>query len=184
MKVKLKYCFLDRIKDLKENFGPLKIIRNNRLWYTQVNLPLWTTIDLAMNPSFPAWFFMLCAQYGIVIGAEWIAGLLVKRDMYRERAKSDLFVTLQCLRGLGVNTDYEFLLDSYAYESKYHFTFNMKKLPILLESKYIMVPSYGFDGDVKETSVLQEHVVGSKNYVLSLESPKREFRPVPIRANL
>ena len=40
-----------------------------------------------------------------------------------------------------------------------------------------MVPSYTFNGDIKDTSVLQEHIIGSKEYVLSLGSPKKVWKP-------
>ena len=184
MKIRLKYCFLDKIKDIKENLGPLKIIRNNRHYYLKIDLPAWIVVNLALNPSLSYCFFMLCFQFSFVIGFEWLVYALAKRDFYKEHAKYDLFVVLNYLQDLGVNTDYELLLESEAYETKYRLKLNEKRLPILFESKYIMVPSHGFNGYIKETSILQEHVVGTKKYVLSLGSPKRETQLVPATSNL
>lgn len=60
---------------------------------------------------------------------------------------------------------------------KYKVEVNKKQLPHIAEEKYILVPSYTYNGDTKDTSVLQGHIVGSKQYVLSLGSPKKVFKP-------
>lgn len=182
MKIKLNYCFIDKIKDIKENMGPLKVIRNNRHLYFKIDLPLWTAINLAFNPSIVRCLLILAFQYGIIIGSELLAALIVRRDIYKDRAQFDLLQTLLKLRDINVNTDLELLLESQVYERHYRLTLNEKKLPILLESKYIMVPSHGFDGVIKDTSVLQEHVVGSKKYVLSQGSPIRAYKFAPANA--
>ena len=39
-----------------------------------------------------------------------------------------------------------------------------------------MIPSETMDGDIKETSVLQEHIIGSFDYVLSFGSPEGELK--------
>ena len=85
------------------------------------------------------------------------------------------------LNDLNVKTDYELLLESELYKKEYKIQVNEKKLPYIAESKYIMVPTHSFNGNMTETSILQEHVVGSKKYVLSLGSPKKEFTPNYVR---
>ncbi len=45
-----------------------------------------------------------------------------------------------------------------------------------MEKKYILVPTYDYLGEIQSTSILQEHVVGSKIYVLSLGSEAKEYR--------
>lgn len=51
---------------------------------------------------------------------------------------------------------------------KYKVELNKQQLPHLKEETYILVPSYTFNGDIKDTSILQEHRIESKEYVLSL----------------
>ena len=46
-----------------------------------------------------------------------------------------------------------------------------------------MVPTYDFKGTVSETSMLQEHVVGTKSYVLTLGSPKRKHQHSLVNAS-
>ena len=50
---------------------------------------------------------------------------------------------------------------------KYEIRLNDKKLPQIIESKFILVPSYNNNGEVKDTSLLQEHALFTKQYVLS-----------------
>ena len=45
-----------------------------------------------------------------------------------------------------------------------------------MESKYILVPTYDFNNNIKNTSILQEHIVGTDKYVLSIGSPKKELK--------
>jgi len=42
-----------------------------------------------------------------------------------------------------------------------------------MEKKYINVPVYDSIGDIKTVSIEQEHIIGSKQYVLSLGSPNQ-----------
>ena len=37
--------------------------------------------------------------------------------------------------------------------------------------KYISLPSYNYNGEITETLILQEHVIGSKEYILSINKP-------------
>ena len=71
-----------------------------------------------------------------------------------------------------MSTDIDLLLQSELYHKKHKIEFSEKKVPILMEEKFIYVPTYKYDGEVDVTSVQQEHEVGSREYVLSLGSPK------------
>jgi len=76
------------------------------------------------------------------------------------------------LNQLNLNTDSELLLKSQKYKTEYNFNHNDSTTPKLEERKYIMIPVYE-NGEEKEVSVLQEHIIGTKTYSLSLGSPKK-----------
>ena len=79
---------------------------------------------------------------------------------------------------INVKTNYEMLLKSELYEQKYKIELNDDILLSIKEEKYIYVPSYGFDGQEKETSILQEHNLGTQSYMLSVGEPEKQYRRV------
>ena len=123
---------------------------------------------------------------GQVIGMESIC--LFKRSLknknpdyieeYAREASERLKKLAVMLQDINVKTDYEMLLKSELYEKKYKIESNDDKLLTLKEEKYIYVPSYGFDGKEKETSILQEHDIGSHSYMLSVGEPEKQYRRV------
>lgn len=97
-------------------------------------------------------------------------------DQYADQSSDNLKKLVSQLEDLNVSTDYDLLLKSEVYDKKYKVEINKEQLPHLAESKYIFVPSYTYNRDKKDTSILQEHIVGSKEYILSLGSPKKVLR--------
>lgn len=180
MKLLINYDFFEEILNAKEPVGPLKIIRNNKRRWAKFNLPLYTAFNFAFGNNITQNLCLLAIQFGLLTTIESISSLITKKicgeDFYTAKAIVNLKKLLIQLNDLNIKTDYDLLLDSKPYKREYKIKLNEKKLPIVLESKYIMVPTYNFNGDVKDTSILQEHVVGSKKYVLSLGSPKKQFK--------
>lgn len=94
-------------------------------------------------------------------------------DFYADKSSRSLKKLVSQLENLNISTSYDLLLQSEVYHKKYKIEVNKEQLPHLAESKYIFVPSYTYSGDKQDTSILQEHIVGSKEYILSLGSPKK-----------
>lgn len=97
-------------------------------------------------------------------------------DPYREKAYNNLSHLVLQLSDLNVHTTYDLLLESEQYHKTHKIFLNENKLPSLLEKKYILVLTYDYLGEIQSTSILQEHVVSSKIYVLSLGSSTKEYR--------
>ena len=95
-------------------------------------------------------------------------------DHYKEDSSNNLKRLVSILKELNVDTTYELLKKSECYHKIYNLKLNEKKIPQIIESKYILLPSYDYKGDITNTSLLQEHVVGSKTYVLSLGKPSKK----------
>lgn len=183
MKLVINYDLMSRVKDAREKLGPLKIIRNRKVQYLSFNLPLWASLNYIFGHDFISNIYTLFLQYGIVIGTELIAQKMVG-DAWMQRAVRSLIMLVPQLQSLCVHTDYYKLLEAETYKTKYKIKLNEKKLPQVLQSKYIMVPTYGFDGNETETSVLQEHVMGSRDYILSIGSPQKKKSLVFSRGKL
>ena len=83
------------------------------------------------------------------------------------------------LNDLNICTEQKLLMDSYIYEKEYELENEEDSiLPKICQKKYIMVPVYD-DGEINEVSLLQEHIIGTKSYVISYGKPNKQkvFKP-------
>ncbi len=80
---------------------------------------------------------------------------------------------------LNINTNADLLKQSELKEVDYRLM-SQKGIPYIKQEKYILVPAYDGLENMKKVSILQEHEIGSKEYVLSVGSPKKalELKPV------
>ena len=105
-------------------------------------------------------------------------------DLYAKNSSLKLKELAIMLGTINVNTNYDMLLESELYYKKSSIDYSNDNLPVLKSEKYIYVPSYGFDGSEKTTSILQEHIIGTKEYTLSVEEPDREYRRVLAKSHI
>ena len=91
----------------------------------------------------------------------------------KEVAIQQLKYLMHTLKNININTDYDLLIEAYKYRTDYKVEFNDSKLPQIKQEKYIMLPVYE-NGEEKEVSILQEHIIGSKNYELSIGEPMEQ----------
>lgn len=69
---------------------------------------------------------------------------------------------------LNIKTNEDLLAKAKLEGKVYNFKLNDHKIPVLLQSKLISVPAFNENGEIENVSVLQEHVLGSNVYKLSL----------------
>ena len=72
-----------------------------------------------------------------------------------------------------IKTDYEMLMESKVRQTDYKVNFNENKFPAIIQNKYILIPTYD-NGKIKDTSILQEHKLFSKEYIISLGEPEQK----------
>lgn len=174
MKIMINYDLVHRIKDAREKFGPLKIIRNRKKSWTIVQIPLWLFFSITGHYTALQSIMHFINVFGILLFMNYVPMKLAGLDLYGAIAERDLKTLVPKLQDACIHTEYDMLLNSEVYDRKYKIKFNKNKLPQILESKYILVPTHGFDGNETETSVLQEHVIGTRNYELSIGSPEKK----------
>lgn len=118
---------------------------------------------------------------GIVLYFVWYSILLGSTDlllarMNKSSAMKHLKLLSYTLKKINVDTNYELLLKAYKYETDYKFSRDESSIPKLEQKKYIMIPVYE-NGDEKEISIVQEHIIGTKKYIISYGSPKKVLKP-------
>lgn len=178
MNLMVDFDAYNAIKDVQEKYTVTKVSRNNNRLLCKLT-SIATLLSLA---TFDGDYFIKFAVLTFVIVFSTFSlnmlFYLLYGDLYKEDSKRNLERLVLLLNTVNVNTSYDLLEESECYYRKYKFKFNKDKILQVLESKYILVPVYGINGDTKKISILQEHVVGSKEYVLSMGSPKKAFVPV------
>ncbi len=180
MKLIINYDFFNAIRSVNEPTTPLKIIRNEPKYYMVPSF----LIPIAYIAGVPSEDFVrsMISLYGFYLGVDLIFGQVYKNylgeDKYSLRANRNLIKLPGLLSNINVKTNYDMLLKSELYERRFKIESNDTGIIPIKEEKYIYVPSYGFDGQEKETSILQEHNIGSSSYVLSVEEPEKRYRRV------
>ena len=183
MKLVTDFDLYNAIRDINE---PMNLIREYRhtpqLFYAGMGIYGITRLSQGAN----ALELLSNIALGEFIGQEIL--LITKKklkkkdpdyvDDYTKEARERLKRLLVMLKEINVSTDYDMLLKSELYERHFKFESNENGIIPVKEEKFIYVPSYGFDGKEKETSILQEHNIGSSNYILSVAEPEKKYRRV------
>ncbi len=178
MNIIIDYDLLNAICDIKEGFTPLKVYRNNKDTWLKVNLPVLVGLEyLIVKSEILKYLPSAIITHFIFVFLIELMAYKVIGDRYKEISLVRLLKLISMLEHIDVSTSMELMKSSKCYSKVYNLHLNTKKLPEILESKFILLPSYEKDGTIKDTSILQEHVVGSKVYKLSLGKPVKELKP-------
>ena len=174
MKLVVNYDLINSVKNVNEPLNPFKVIRNNRKVWAKFNLPIYTMIDFCFVRDLKIVLEMLLVQFSALTITELIALSLVRVDKYKDKSEYDLKKLVSRLNDINVDTNYDLIKESILDSKKYDIKLNSNNIPQLIESKYILVPAYSYNAEVKDKCILQEHIVGSSDYYLSVESPTKE----------
>ena len=166
------------IYNVNRKLTPLKIIKNNKVIWAKINLPVYTALDyIIADGDIKTIGGILLSQFGLSIAIVYMLNSSLGVDFYQMISERDLRDLLKSFKDSEINTSFDLLKKSEVYEKKYNVRLNEKKLPELVQSTYILVPTYDSFGDVKDTSVLQEHVMGDDEYILSFGKPQKVLKP-------
>lgn len=175
MKLKINFDLIRRIEEANGQFKLHHIIKDNAVdgikWfsiYTTFNLLTGKPIDSAIADAAGLGLII----YSLMVGVKKI---VTTSPFAQASALMDLIILSLKLEKIRVNTDFELLMDSVEYHREHKLVLNEKKLPQILQSKYIMVPTYD-NGEIREESILQEHFIGSKDYYISKGSPAKQYK--------
>ena len=193
MKIITDFDFCNAVKDVNGNILLFKVVRNNQKQYARL-FPIYSAIALICKQyadlDAREVISIIIRTYGYLISIETIAQMIVKilnqdhLDAYTEKSIRNLKRLVALLERINVNTNYEKLLESELYTKKYSLDTEDRTIPAIMSKKYIYVPAYGYDGEEKTVSILQEHVIGSKEFILSQDEPDREYRRVLAKSNI
>lgn len=91
-------------------------------------------------------------------------------------AENDLKMLASQLSNLNVKTNVPMLKESIVQDTNYKFVLNKHNFPVLKQDKYILVPTYDRYGNDGVESLHQEHILGTKDYDISVGSPNKRLK--------
>ena len=175
MKIKINYDLFDKINEANTGMSLKKTTKKN-LFAIGITLPLM----VAVSPDFKTVLEIIARLTALNYLCYGMVDILVS-SITKDKSKDELKRLAIALRNIDVNTDYEMLLNSSKYKTEYEIKKEEEQLPRLEQKKYIMVPVYD-NGEEKEVSLVQEHIIGTDEYHLSYGSPKKVLKLAPITA--
>ena len=181
MKIEINYDFINAIKNINEPYNIYKIVRNNKKNWLFFPIPELFILDSLGNKNIKTIFTTLGMQMGVIILGEYIIGKTTKKDKYHEKSSNNIKLLSQEFNKYNINTNYNLIKNSELYDKKYNIILNNKKIPKILESKYILVPTYDNNNCIKNRSIKQEHILGEEEYILSSDIPEKEKQLVLVK---
>lgn len=110
-------------------------------------------------------FTFYCFYYGVPE--------LASKKFNIELANQQLDELVPKLRDIFIDTDVEMLRDVKCYETEYELSTRESFIPRIMQKKYINVPVDNDWGN-NVRSIVQEHILGTKEYALSHGEPEKK----------
>ena len=171
---------MNAILNVREPYSIMKLVRNKKRLYLGIDLPLAIALDYTTTQDLGKMIPLMGMQFGLIILPELLAAKVTGVDIFKEKSTRNLQKLLPQLNNLNISTNLEKILKAEEYDRTYKLVKKETGIPHLEEHKYIMLPCYdvysGNNNDEKEVSIHQEHIKGSKEYVLSLGSPTKSYK--------
>jgi len=163
MKIEINYDLIDKINEAKTGFSLQKYLNNTLNTALFASTPGSIYYTLTKEPE------MMLENILFALTLTSLTQAIAHTSVCKINKKTSLFKLAELSKILNknhINTDLELLLKSYIYSTNYKININEKKLPYILQEKYIFVPTYE-KSTIKDVSLLQEHQIGTDKYYLS-----------------
>lgn len=165
MKIVINYDLMDKIAEAKQGYSLNRCVKRT-LGFMAFSSAIGIPDNLVSgNISPDLWIELsayLACHTSFTVALAWTF-----KNMSQEVAQRTLKSLVSELRSKCIKCDEETILDTRKYKTEYDVSFN-SVVPIVEQKKYLYVPVRDeYFGD-KEISLVQEHIIGSREYTLSL----------------
>ena len=171
MKLRINYDLVDKVSEAKKGYS-LKRCVKRVFGMTAVSGSI-STLNNFVAQNDPRELLIIypihmAIHTGYTIMFSWGCSNIIK-----SLAVTNLEKLTRDLGSICVRTDYESLLNTYTYKTKYKLNTD-SKLPRVEQKRYMKIPVKDeYFGD-REIPILQEHIIGSRNYDLSIGEPEEK----------
>ena len=176
MKIQINYDLLNKVIESKKGFSISQITK-----YAGRCTAISTVIDIGFSCIMPEpaekliFDILFYSLFHAALGTALYKGL---SELGKRKATRDLIVLAFKLCQLNIITNLNQIDQAYAYHTDYKIVNSKKGIPQLKQDKYIVLPVYE-NGEESEVSILQEHIIGTRKYDLSIGEPQKELKLVP-----
>lgn len=190
MKIIINYDFIKELQNANKPFDPMKIVKNNIFTNYRLVLPLYITLDaiILARGDIQSLINNIGLQAFLLKVPDFLAAITIYKetgyDPYKIKAESKLLKLADEFNNINVTTDYDLLLQSVYYDHIVRINLDENKVPIITSKKYVLVPAHSYSGDIEEVSIEQEHIIGNKEYILSVGTPQKARRLVSIKSSI
>jgi len=188
MKLHINYDFFEAVRNVREQFGPLTLIRNNKQTFF-LAVPTCGIMEASVGfPPAVVWaatmtHFGVCLLYDYIDNYKFMKDNHIEFDQYTYFSAQKLVSLTRELEEINVKTEAEFLLDAELYHETHRFILTDTKIPSIQHNQYIMIPGYNnYNGEEIDISLLQEHILGTKDYTLSVGEPEKKYKRVLVKS--
>jgi len=175
MKLKINYDLLQKIKESNEGYTLNKATKRVAL-YTGISSAIGVMDNIAYQKPIEE-FIMEVSTYLLVHSILTASVMLAISNIFKKLSKTELETLSRQLKSLNLDTNQELLMETYRYKTEYQLKDGKHLLPSLEQRKYLMVPTMN-NGEVVFEQLVQEHVIGGKEYTLSMGAPKGTYKLV------
>lgn len=165
MKLRINYDLLDKTSEAKKGYS-LKRCAKRVAGMLAISSSL-STINNAVAGSDPRELLLIYPIHAAIHTGYTAMYTFAFSNITKSLAERSLQGLCCELPKICVRADYESLLNIYPYKTKYKLDLD-GKFPKLQQNKYMRIPVSDDCFGEREIPVVQEHVVGSRNYDLSL----------------
>lgn len=176
MKININFDLIERIEDANVGIS-LSRVSKQFIKGTIISSSVITLLSIPLQRPLEDMIQSIGFSAGLNAFA-YTAIDLITAPLFKKLSREYLKILSYKLKTLNVNTNYELLMNSEKYKTEYELIPEENKLPQLEQKKYIMVPVIE-DNEEREVSILQEHILGTKEYTLSIGEPKKALKLVP-----
>lgn len=171
-KIEINYDLMHKIKEAKG-------IKKSPKAFSVITKPfvlMYPTAVLfnSIKDQIPAQYVITATAIATFLsfGAEQLLLSLMMKKTTMELAKAELEYLVERLKCINIQTDANLLLDSKVYHREY----KLKKDSSIgiIRNSYINIPSYNYKGDITTSSVKEEHMLATRDYILSVGEPEKE----------
>lgn len=179
MKIQVNYDLLEEIVCSKKGVSINRIVKH-RIAAAGLAVAICSLIDICIG-KFPEALPNNITSIGVLSLGFYVGDIVVNNiPRINEENKFDAYDNLKRLstnlQVLQVKTNSTLLQDGILLEKHHKIVKSKKGFPLILEQKYIEIPTCSDYGYNSSETLLQEHIIGSNNYDISVEEPPKQKR--------
>lgn len=174
MKLVINYDLINEINKANTGINLKRFNTKMGIYLSTITALNLSTLPITDEINIPAYLFGLTYALILYGGTE-----LITKNFNKYEANDRLNSLASSFSKINIYTDADSIKNAYLYKTKYKLVRYDKSG--ILQTKFIMLPTTG-TLNADEVSLQQDHIIGSREYVLSIGEPKKETSKILSRA--